>query len=61
MRYDVLLNGEPVSELYFNMRGYRGTLPLPGDTFIDIGERPLSEYRREIARINREARQAVKA
>lgn len=52
-RYDVLLNGQRVGELYFNMRGYRGTLPLPGGRSFDIGERSLSEFKRTVAAINR--------
>lgn len=56
MRYDVLLNGERVGELCYNMRGYIGYLPLPGGTKLDIGERPISAFKREIFRINREAR-----
>jgi hypothetical protein len=57
-RYRVTLYGEDRGELYFNIRGYVGTLPLPGGQSIDIGERPLSEFRREVARINREFREA---
>lgn len=53
MHYDVVLNGEVKGALYFNMTGYVGTLPLCGCGSISIGEKPLSEYRKEIARINR--------
>ncbi len=56
MRYDVLLNGQRVGELYFNMRGYCGYLPLPDGTNLDIGERGISSFRSEIRRINREAK-----
>ena len=55
MRYDVLLNGEFWGELYFNMTGYCGYLPLPGGRSLDICERGISAYRKEIRRINREA------
>ncbi|MFZ3482189.1 hypothetical protein [Sphingomonas sp. 3-13AW] len=58
MRYAIMVDGKPFSELYFNMRGYRGSIPSPrpDGTFgsLDIGERPISEYRREIAAANRE-------
>jgi len=55
-RYDVLLNGQRVGELYFNLTGYVGKLPLPGGRWLQIPEGSLTSYRREIAQINREAR-----
>ena len=58
-RYRITLFGEDAGELYFNMRGYVGALPLPGGKSIDIGERPISDYRREVARINREFRECA--
>lgn len=54
MRYEVLLHGAVWGELHFNMRGYRGDLPLPGGRRLDIGEKAISVYRREVARLNRE-------
>jgi hypothetical protein len=57
-RYDVVLNGQRVGQLTFNMRGYIGYLPLPSGGAVDIGERPISAFRKEVARINREARAA---
>lgn len=56
MRYDVLLNGQFFGELYFNMRGYVGCLPLPGGSRLNIGERAISAYKAEIKKINREAK-----
>lgn len=56
MRYDVLLNGAVVQELYFNMKGYVGCLPLPHGHRLDIGERSISAYKTEIRKINKEAR-----
>lgn len=59
-RYDVIFRGEVFCQLYFNMRGYVGYLPCPpdeGETTpgnLLIGEKGISEYRREIARLNRE-------
>jgi hypothetical protein len=55
MRYDVLLHGNVVGELYFNMRGYVGVgLPLPGGGSLSIGEQGIAGVRREIAKVNRE-------
>jgi len=53
-RYDVLLHGQKVGQLYFNMTGYVGTLPIPGGGKLHIGEGPISVYRREVTRLNRE-------
>ena len=55
-RFDVLLNGAKFSELSFNMRGYIGYLPTPTGGKLDIGERSITAFRREIAILNREAR-----
>lgn len=55
-RYDVLLNGEPVSELYYNMRGYRGALPTVRGGWMDIGERGISAWRKEAAWQNKHAK-----
>lgn len=62
-RYDVLLDGKLFSELCYNMRGYIGYLPIPSQdrpgefAKLDIGERPLSAFRKEVAAINRELKQ----
>jgi len=54
-RYDVLLDGRKVGQLYFHMRGYTGcNLPQPNDVPLLVGERAISAYRRAIARLNRE-------
>ena len=53
-RYDVLLHGQKVGQLYFNMGGYVGTLPTPRGTSLDIGERAISAYRKAVAQLNRE-------
>ncbi len=55
-RYDVLLNGEKVDQLWFNMRGYVGTLPLPNGHKLGMPEGSISSFQREVARINREAK-----
>ncbi len=54
--YTLLLNGDVVGEVYFNMTGYVGTLPQPDGTGFTPGETGIPAYRTEIARINREAR-----
>jgi hypothetical protein len=53
-RYDVLLNGVKISQLYYNMSGYCGTLPLPDDRHLMLGECPISIWKKEAARLNRE-------
>jgi hypothetical protein len=59
-RYLVMFRGRRYGELYFNMTGYTGSyLPSPGskpDSPIpfDVGERAISAYRKEVARLNRE-------
>lgn len=57
-RYDLLLNGARVGNVYFNMRGYLidSGLPLPGGGRLQLPESSLSAIRCEIAAINREAR-----
>lgn len=54
-RYDVVLNGEKVEQLYYNMTGYVGTLPLPEGGKLYIGEKSIASYHREIIKLNREA------
>jgi hypothetical protein len=56
-RYRVMLNGRRSGLLYFNMTGYTGCyLPQPSGIPLDIGEGSISEYRRAVAVINKEAR-----
>ena len=59
-RYHVLLHGEQVGELYFNMTGYVGYLPQPSGIPLDIGERGLSAFRKAVAQLNREWAEAAK-
>lgn len=58
-RYEVLLNGKKVDELYFNMTGYRGALPTIYGSKLDLGESAISTWRKEIAAVNREASQRL--
>ncbi len=59
MNWQVLLNGKPWGDpFYYNMTGYRGALPTPDGLGFDPGEVTLTQLRREVARINREAKAA---
>ena len=59
-RYDIVLHGTKWGQLYFNLRGYVGNLPLPNGSKLCIGERPITEYKREVAKLNREwARECI--
>ena len=59
-RYDVMFRGEFWCELYYNLRGWVGTLPAPYDgnesgvISLTIGEKGIKAYRKEAARLNRE-------
>jgi hypothetical protein len=54
MRYEVYLDGKFFSDLYFNMRGYVGYLPTPEGLNLDIGERGITAFKKEIASLNKE-------
>lgn len=54
MRYDVLLDGKVFDTLYYNMTGYCGYLPTTSGSKLDIGERGISAFRREVSNLNRE-------
>jgi hypothetical protein len=60
-RYDVMLHGQKVDQLYFNMKGYVGYLPTPDGAKLDIGEKSISVFRREVAALNREFAAAATA
>jgi hypothetical protein len=53
-RYDIVLNDKVVGPLTYNMRGYIGYLPTPTGSKLDIGERSISAFKREVAALNRE-------
>jgi hypothetical protein len=59
-RYIVMFRGRKHCELYFNMTGYTGgNLPCPGadagtPASLHVGEKAISAYRKEVARLNRE-------
>lgn len=58
-RYAVLVNGEAFGELYYNMRGYQGYLPTVQGSKMDIGERGITAFRREVNVLNKEAAAAI--
>jgi hypothetical protein len=58
-RYAVLVNGAPQGELYYNMRGYQGYLPTVHGASMDIGERGITAFRKEVTHLNREAQDAI--
>jgi hypothetical protein len=57
-RYDVMLNGVKFDQLYFNCRGYVGTLPYPGGGSLSVGECSITAIRSEVKRLNREWKKA---
>lgn len=57
--WQVLLNGKPWGDPFtYNMTGYRGVLPMPDGHGFDPGEVTLTQLRREVAWLNREAQTA---
>lgn len=58
-RYHVLVNDEFQEELYFNMKGYVGSLPLLCGNSLSIGEKGISAFKREASIINREEREVL--
>lgn len=55
--FDLMLNGEAVSHIYHNMTGYPVMLPTPRGTKLALGEVSLSKLRREIAALNKKAKE----
>jgi hypothetical protein len=54
-RYDVLLHGNLVGQLYFNMTGYTGCyLPCANGAKLNPGECSIASLKRQIAILNRE-------
>lgn len=59
-RYDVMLYGKKFFQLYFNMRGYTGYLPVPPETpegkvlCLTLGEGGISRFKKEVPVLNRE-------
>ena len=51
-RYNVLLHGQKVGQLYFNMRGYSGSLPLPSGRKLGVDDQSVAEVKRLVAKLN---------
>ncbi len=71
IRYDVVLKGKTIGQLWHNMTGYCGWLPYPtydGREYgkIEIGEKNITAYKMEVKKLNKDwrehdERQATKA
>ena len=59
-RFNVMLNGVKVEQLWWNMKGYVGNLPLPDGSCLYMPEGSLVSFKREISRLNREFGAAAK-
>lgn len=63
-RYKVMLNGVQVEEVYYNMKGYVGYLPVPSNTSpkgydrLSIGEKNITAYRMQVKKLNKEWRKS---
>lgn len=57
-RYWVLLYGEQFDELFWNIKGYRGALPVPSESdkraILEVGEWSLTRVKKEIRELNKE-------
>lgn len=60
-KYVVLVHGKYFGDIYYNMTGYAGYLPLPPTAErkykignLDIGEVGISKFKREISGLNKE-------
>ena len=60
-RYDVIFYDVRRGQLWFNMTGYVGELPTPEGGSVSIGERSISAWKAEAAKLNREFAQQEKA
>lgn len=53
-RYDVMLHGKKVDQLYYNLTGYVGHLPCPDGSKLIMPESSISAFRRQVVALNRE-------
>jgi hypothetical protein len=60
-RYNVMLHGVKVEQLWWNTRGFVGNLPTPDGVSIYVPEGSLASFRREVAKLNREFAAAEKS
>lgn len=57
-RYDVVLNGKVVDQLYFNLVGYTGYIPFP-DGNMPVCDASMTLVKRYVASANREWKKAA--
>jgi hypothetical protein len=60
-RYNVMLHGVKVEQLWWNLKGFVGNLPTPGGASLYVPESGIARFRREVAKLNREFAVADKA
>jgi hypothetical protein len=60
-RYGVKVNGVPVDELYYNMKGWRGSLMTVHGERFDLGEKGISAWKKLAGTLNREAKDVLAA
>ena len=53
-RYNVMLNGVKVEQLWWNLKGFVGNLPTPDGSSLYVPESGIVRFRREVAKLNRE-------
>ena len=53
-RYNVMLHGVKVEQLWWNLKGFVGNLPTPGGSSLYVPESGIARFRREVAKLNRE-------
>ena len=59
-RYNVMLHGVKVEQLWWNLKGFVGNLPTPDGSSLYVPESGISRFRREAAKLNREFATAEK-
>lgn len=53
-RYNVMLHGVKVEQLWWNLKGFVGNLPTPDGSSLYVPESGIARFRREVAKLNRE-------
>ena len=48
-RFDILLHGKKVGQLYFNLRGYVGSLPTPDGLSVHMPESSIASFQRDVS------------
>ena len=60
-RYNVMLHGVKVEQLWWNLKGFVGNLPTPDGSSLYVPESGIARFHREVAKLNREFAVADKA